>query len=106
MVYILCYTIFILRKQVRLSLFVTDSPAGTWANSITAVSKIHDNEEGNMMTTQNKTVRKPSALLFYPAGFLGKLYYRFAFKHKVNKSAIKGLKPPYLAVQITVWLDY
>ena len=59
------------------------------------------------MTTQNKTVRKPSALLFYPAGILGKLYYRFAFRHKVNKSAIKGLKPPYLAVaNHSCWLDY
>lgn len=56
---------------------------------------------------QNNTVRKPSALLFYPVGLLGKFYYRFVLKHSVDKSAIRGLKPPYLVVaNHSCWLDY
>ena len=56
---------------------------------------------------QNNTVRKPCGLLFYPVGFFAKFYFRFVFKHKVNKKAIKGLKPPYLVVaNHSCWLDY
>lgn len=56
---------------------------------------------------QNKPVRKPNALLFYPVGFFGKFYYRFVLKHSVDKTAIRGLKPPYLVVaNHSCWLDY
>jgi len=56
---------------------------------------------------QNNPVRKPSALLFYPVGFFAKFYYKFVFKHSVDKKAIRGLKPPYLVVaNHSCWLDY
>ncbi len=56
---------------------------------------------------QSNAVRKPCGLLFYPVGFFAKFYFRLAFKHKVDKKAIKGLKPPYLVVaNHSCWLDY
>lgn len=45
--------------------------------------------------------------MFYPVGLLSKIYFQFAYKHKVDKKAIKGLKPPYLVVaNHSCWLDY
>lgn len=56
---------------------------------------------------RNNSVRKPSALLFYPVGFFAKFYYKFVFKHSVDKTAIRGLKPPYLVIaNHSCWLDY
>lgn len=52
-------------------------------------------------------VRKPLPLLFYPVGFFVTIYFRHAFKHKVDKKAVEGLKPPYLVVaNHSCWLDY
>lgn len=70
---------------------------------------------GNYMLSREKrhsskkkyTVRKPCGLLFYPVGLVSKIYFRLAYKHKVDKKAIKGLKPPYLVVaNHSCWLDY
>ena len=56
---------------------------------------------------QSNAVRKPCGLLFYPVGFFANIYFRLAFKHKIDKKAIKGLKPPYLVVaNHSCWLDY
>ena len=56
---------------------------------------------------QSNGVRKPLPLLYYPVGFFVKIYFRLAFKHSLDRKAIKGLKPPYLVVaNHSCWLDY
>lgn len=55
----------------------------------------------------NDKVKKPNALLYYGAASLLKIYYRLAYHHKVDKSAMAGIKPPYLVVaNHSCWLDY
>lgn len=58
-------------------------------------------------TKQSVTVKKPNALLFYSVGLIGKLYYRYVFGQSIDKSAVMGMKPPYLVVaNHSCWLDY
>ena len=55
----------------------------------------------------NIKIKKPNALLYYGAASLFKIYYRLAYNHKVDKSAMAGIKPPYLVVaNHSCWLDY
>ncbi|NLD80396.1 MAG: 1-acyl-sn-glycerol-3-phosphate acyltransferase [Smithella sp.] len=55
----------------------------------------------------NNTVKKPLPLLYYPVGFFVTIYFKHAFKHKVDKKALRGIKPPYLVVaNHSCWLDY
>ncbi len=52
-------------------------------------------------------VRKPHPLLYYPVGFFVTIYFKYVFRHKVNRKALQGLKPPYLVVaNHSCWLDY
>jgi 1-acyl-sn-glycerol-3-phosphate acyltransferase len=52
-------------------------------------------------------VKKPNAFLYYAAVSFFKLYYLLVYRHKVNKSAMAGIKPPYLVVAgHSCWLDY
>lgn len=56
---------------------------------------------------QNKTVKKPNAFLFYIVGLMVKLYNRYILGQSIDKSAIMGIKPPYLVVaNHSCWLDY
>lgn len=56
---------------------------------------------------KSKPVRKPNALLYYPVCFFANLYYRLVYRLKTDKSAIRGIKPPYLVVAgHSCWLDY
>lgn len=56
---------------------------------------------------QSNVVRKPLPLLYYPVGLFVSFYLRIAFRHKVDKRALTGLKPPYLVVaNHSCWLDY
>jgi len=53
------------------------------------------------------TVKKPNALLYFGVGAFFKLYYRAAYRHLVDKSAMKGVAPPYLVIaNHSCWLDY
>jgi 1-acyl-sn-glycerol-3-phosphate acyltransferase len=52
-------------------------------------------------------IKKPNAFLYYGAASYFKLYYRIIYRHKVDKSAMKGISPPYLVVSgHSCWLDY
>ncbi|NLE23769.1 MAG: 1-acyl-sn-glycerol-3-phosphate acyltransferase [Clostridiaceae bacterium] len=52
-------------------------------------------------------VKKPNPILYYGAVSLFKLYYRLFYHHRVNKSDMGGIKPPYLVVAgHSCWLDY
>ncbi|MFA7673698.1 MAG: 1-acyl-sn-glycerol-3-phosphate acyltransferase [Clostridia bacterium] len=52
-------------------------------------------------------VKTPNALLYYSAASLLKLYYRLIYHHRVDKSAMAGITPPYLVVAShSCWLDY
>lgn len=52
-------------------------------------------------------VKRPNALLYYGAVLLLKPYYRFVYRHKIDKSAMTGVLPPYLVVAgHSCWLDY
>jgi len=52
-------------------------------------------------------VRKPNAILYYSVGFFAKVYYRLVYKHKVENSILRDIKPPYLVVAgHSSWLDY
>lgn len=55
----------------------------------------------------NRTVKKPNVFLYYSVAPFIRLYYHLIYNHKVNKSAIKGIEPPYLVVAgHSSWLDY
>ena len=52
-------------------------------------------------------VKKPNAFLYYIAASYFKIYYRLFYRHRVNKTAMAGLAPPYLVVAgHSCWLDY
>lgn len=52
-------------------------------------------------------VKKPNAFLYYGIVPFIKLYYHIVYRLKVEKSEIKGLKPPYIVVAgHSCWLDY
>lgn len=54
-----------------------------------------------------RAVKKPNAFLYFSIVPIVKLYYRLFYRHRVNKSAIEGIKPPYLVVAgHSSWLDY
>lgn len=60
-----------------------------------------------MKKIKSKEVKKPNAFLYYSVAFFLKIYYRLAYHLKVDKSAMKRLKPPYLVVAgHSCWLDY
>lgn len=53
------------------------------------------------------SVKKPNAFLYYSIVPFIKLYFLIIYRHKVDKSALRDLKPPYLAVAgHCSWLDY
>lgn len=55
----------------------------------------------------NSKIKKPNAFLYYSAASFFRLYYRIVYRHKVDKSAMKGISPPYLVVaNHSCWLDY
>jgi len=52
-------------------------------------------------------VKKPSALLYFGVAPWIKAYYRWVYGHRVDKSGLAGLKPPYLVLAgHASWLDY
>lgn len=55
----------------------------------------------------NGRVKNPNPILYYGAVFIFKLYYRLIYHHRVDKSAMMGITPPYLVVAgHSCWLDY
>lgn len=53
------------------------------------------------------TVKKPNAFLFFVAASFLKVYYRLAYHHRVHKTGMAGIAPPYLVVaNHSCWLDY
>ncbi len=55
----------------------------------------------------NGKIKKPNAFLYYGAASFFRLYYRMVYRHKVDRSAMKGIYPPYLVVAgHSCWLDY
>ncbi|GAB1476778.1 hypothetical protein MASR2M70_16140 [Bacillota bacterium] len=61
----------------------------------------------NIYYKQKYAVRKPWGLMFYPGVFFIKFHLRHSCKHKVEKSAIRALEPPYLIVaNHSSWIDY
>lgn len=56
---------------------------------------------------RNGMVRSPNALLYFSATSFFKLYYRVFYHHRVDKSDMAGITPPYLVVAgHSCWLDY
>ncbi len=52
-------------------------------------------------------VPRPNAFLYYTVGFFAGLYFRWILGLRVDRSAIKGIKPPYFVVAgHTSWLDF
>ncbi|MHB1484158.1 MAG: lysophospholipid acyltransferase family protein [Saccharofermentanales bacterium] len=52
-------------------------------------------------------VKKPNAFIYYSIVPFLKLYYWFVYHHRVDKSAMSGVKPPYLVIAgHSCWLDY
>jgi 1-acyl-sn-glycerol-3-phosphate acyltransferase/DNA-directed RNA polymerase subunit RPC12/RpoP len=53
------------------------------------------------------TVPRPNAFLYYTVGFFAGLYFRWILGLRVDRSAIKGIKPPYFVIAgHTSWLDF
>ena len=53
------------------------------------------------------SVRKPNAFLYYAVVPFMKIFYRLVYGHRVYKTDIIGLEPPYLVVAgHASWLDY
>ena len=60
-----------------------------------------------MTKKTNRTIKKPNAFLYYVAVSFFKLYYSLVYHHRVYKSFMKGISPPYLVVAgHSSWLDY
>ena len=52
-------------------------------------------------------VPKPNAFLYYTVCFFAGLYFRWVLGLRVDRSAIKGIKPPFFVVAgHTSWLDF
>ncbi|MBN1115932.1 MAG: 1-acyl-sn-glycerol-3-phosphate acyltransferase [Bacteroidales bacterium] len=52
-------------------------------------------------------VIRPNAFLYFTIGFLAGIYFRLFLRLKVDRSAIKGIKPPFFVVSgHTSWLDF
>ena len=53
------------------------------------------------------SVPKPNAFLYYAVCFFAGLYFRWVLGLRVDRSAIKGIKPPFFVVAgHTSWLDF
>ena len=53
------------------------------------------------------SVPRPNAFLYYTVAFFAGLYFRWIHKLRVDRSAIKGIKPPYFVIAgHTSWLDF
>ena len=53
------------------------------------------------------TVPKPNAFLYLTVAFFAGLYFRWIHGLRVDRSAIKGIKPPYFVIAgHTSWLDF
>lgn len=51
--------------------------------------------------------RKPNIVLYYVAASIFKLYYQLFYHHRVDKSAMTNISPPYLVIAgHSCWLDY
>jgi 1-acyl-sn-glycerol-3-phosphate acyltransferase/DNA-directed RNA polymerase subunit RPC12/RpoP len=52
-------------------------------------------------------VPRPNAFLYYTVGFFAGLYFRWILGLRVDRSAIRGIKPPYFVIAgHASWLDY
>ena len=52
-------------------------------------------------------IPRPNAFLYYTVGFFAGLYFRWILGLRVDRSAIKGIKPPYFVIAgHTSWLDF
>ncbi len=60
------------------------------------------------MTKKNmSSVPRPNAFLYYTVGFFAGLYFRWALGLKIDRSAIKGIRPPYFVLAgHASWLDF
>jgi 1-acyl-sn-glycerol-3-phosphate acyltransferase len=60
------------------------------------------------MPNKNATlVPKPNAFLYYSVGFLSGIYFRWILGLRVDRSAIKGLRPPFFVLAgHGSWLDF
>lgn len=60
------------------------------------------------MTKNNSSfVRRPNAFLYYTVGFFAALYFRWILGLRVDRSAIKGIRPPFFVIAgHTSWLDF
>jgi 1-acyl-sn-glycerol-3-phosphate acyltransferase len=60
------------------------------------------------MPKKNATlVPKPNAFMYYGVGFLAGLYFRWFLGLRVNRSAIKGIRPPFFVLAgHASWLDF
>lgn len=60
-----------------------------------------------MQKRRGASVPKPNAFLYYAVCFFAGLYFRWVLGLRVDKSAIKGIKPPFFVVAgHTSWLDF
>jgi len=60
-----------------------------------------------MPKKEGAIVPKPNAFLYYTVCFFAGLYFRWVLGLRVDRSAIKGIKPPFFVVAgHTSWLDF
>lgn len=60
-----------------------------------------------MVKRKRAPVSRPNALLYYGAGLFARFYYRWVYGLSVDRSAMAGIRPPFLAVAgHACWLDY
>lgn len=60
-----------------------------------------------MVKKKTLQVPRPNAFLYYTVGFFAGLYFRWVLGLKVDRSAIKGIKPPFIVIAgHTSWLDF
>lgn len=60
-----------------------------------------------MAKQKTSRVPRPNAFLYYTVGFFAGLYYRWVHGLRVDRSAIRGIKPPFLVIAgHTSWLDF
>jgi 1-acyl-sn-glycerol-3-phosphate acyltransferase len=64
---------------------------------------------GGPVKKKNKgnKVNKPNAVLYFCVAPFVKIYFRLVFRHQVNRTALRGIHPPYLVLAgHSSWLDY
>jgi 1-acyl-sn-glycerol-3-phosphate acyltransferase/DNA-directed RNA polymerase subunit RPC12/RpoP len=60
-----------------------------------------------MSKKNSSNVPRPNAFLYYTVAFFAGLYFRWIHGLRVDRSAIKGIKPPYFVIAgHTSWLDF